>query len=344
MSNHHPGAPYALVQLKNGAYSLRSIADAETFHPVVGPVAEADALYVRQLRLLDRLQAAKEEFVVWDVGLGAAANPLTFIAAASLIPARLKVISFDHSKEPLRFALRHSSELAYLNTYVEPLSSLLEKGAAKFLAAGGLSIDWNFHLADFPTFLRAKEMAQLPKPHAIFYDAFSPQKNPAMWTLEVFSNLFRLLDPQRPCAMPTYSRSTMLRVTLLLAVSSSVWGTRPAKKKKQPLPQIVDRSSRNRSIIRGSDEPAVPGVRSRSIPPNIDNTPSARKPWTNCSNIRNSGEHLRSENLEPRVAAELQALSANRHELSIAFSSLYRERLLAISKAGAADRTRLDNV
>ena len=30
-------------------------------------------------------------------------------------------------------------------------------------------------------------------------------------------DLFRLLDPQKPCAMPTYSRSTMLRVTLLLA-------------------------------------------------------------------------------------------------------------------------------
>jgi hypothetical protein len=29
--------------------------------------------------------------------------------------------------------------------------------------------------------------------------------------------LFRCLDPQRPCAMATYSRSTMLRVTLLLA-------------------------------------------------------------------------------------------------------------------------------
>jgi hypothetical protein len=26
-----------------------------------------------------------------------------------------------------------------------------------------------------------------------------------------------LLDPKRPCALPTYSRSTMLRVTLLLA-------------------------------------------------------------------------------------------------------------------------------
>jgi tRNA U34 5-methylaminomethyl-2-thiouridine-forming methyltransferase MnmC len=49
------------------------------------------------------------------------------------------------------------------------------------------------------------------------FDAFSPAKNPAMWTLPLFQKLFKLLDPKRPCAMPTYSRSTMLRVTLLLA-------------------------------------------------------------------------------------------------------------------------------
>jgi hypothetical protein len=38
-----------------------------------------------------------------------------------------------------------------------------------------------------------------------------------MWTASLFSDLHRCLDPDRPCAMPTYSRSTMLRVTLLLA-------------------------------------------------------------------------------------------------------------------------------
>jgi hypothetical protein len=56
-----------------------------------------------------------------------------------------------------------------------------------------------------------------PAPHAILFDAFSPAKNPAMWTLPLFTNLFRLLDPARSCALTTYSRSTMLRVTLLLA-------------------------------------------------------------------------------------------------------------------------------
>ena len=58
---------------------------------------------------------------------------------------------------------------------------------------------------------------QPPSPHAILFDAYSPAKNPAMWTLPLFTNLFQLLDPQRPCALPTYSRSTILRVTLLLA-------------------------------------------------------------------------------------------------------------------------------
>lgn len=38
-----------------------------------------------------------------------------------------------------------------------------------------------------------------------------------MWTLPLFTNLFRLLDPACPCVLTTYSRSTMLRVTLLLA-------------------------------------------------------------------------------------------------------------------------------
>ncbi|MCX6894089.1 MAG: hypothetical protein NTZ16_00975 [Verrucomicrobia bacterium] len=70
---------YQLVRLNNGICSVRSLADAETFHPVVGPVAEAEALYVNQLRLRERLAKHSGEFVIWDVGLGAAANALTVL-------------------------------------------------------------------------------------------------------------------------------------------------------------------------------------------------------------------------------------------------------------------------
>src|SRR5512138_3821308 len=94
---------YRIVKLASGAHSVHSLAHAETFHPVVGPVSEAEALYVRQLKLVERLQQHPGEFVVWDVGLGAAANPLTFVRAAERVPGRLRLVSFDHTLEPLKF-------------------------------------------------------------------------------------------------------------------------------------------------------------------------------------------------------------------------------------------------
>jgi hypothetical protein len=200
---------YRLVRLKNGSYSIRSLAEDETFHPVVGPVAEAEALYVTQLRLRQRLAAHTGEFVVWDVGLGAAANAMAVLRAASDIPCSLRIISFDRTLEPLAFALRHASELGYLGGFEHAVKDLLETGRA-------LDGRWEFRLGDFPEQLR-RQPPPAPAPHAILFDAFSPAKNPAMWTASLFADLHRCLDPVRPCAMPTYSRSTMLRVTLLLA-------------------------------------------------------------------------------------------------------------------------------
>ena len=99
---------YQLVQLLSGAYSIRSLEAAETFHPVVGPVAEAEALYVNQLKLRERLKKHQGEFVIWDVGLGAAANPLTVLKATREMDCQLRIVSFDHKAEPLEFALKHT--------------------------------------------------------------------------------------------------------------------------------------------------------------------------------------------------------------------------------------------
>src|SRR6476660_10442 len=98
---------YKLVQLANGVHSVHSLAHRETFHPVIGPVAEAEALYVKQLRLVQRLQKHSGEFVIWDVGLGAAANALTVLRATRDITSLIRLVSFDNTIEPLCFALAH---------------------------------------------------------------------------------------------------------------------------------------------------------------------------------------------------------------------------------------------
>jgi queuine tRNA-ribosyltransferase len=206
---------YSLVTLANGVRSVRSHAEAETFHPVIGPAAEAEALYVRQLRLRERLAAHAGEFVIWDVGLGAAANALTVLRATRDLPCRLRLVSFDHTLEPLRFALKHAAELGYFGGYEEWVAELLADGRVK-RTQKDQSVLWDVWVGDFPTWLNASS-PEVPAPHAILFDAFSPAKNPEMWTLPLFTSLFRRLDPTRPCAMPTYSRATLLRVTWLLA-------------------------------------------------------------------------------------------------------------------------------
>ena len=209
-------AGYRLVKLASGAHSVHSLAHHETFHPVIGPVAEAEALYVRQLRLVERLQQHKGEFILWDVGLGAAANAVTALRAARDTPCSIHLLSFDHTLAPLAFALEHREALGYLAGYESHLERLLSEQRGTF-QDGALTVTWEMHLADFPALLAQPAALRLAKPHAIMFDAFSPAKNPAMWTQPLFANLFRLLTPDRPCSLPTYSRSTMLRVTLLLA-------------------------------------------------------------------------------------------------------------------------------
>jgi len=210
------GAGYQIVKLASGVHSVHSLEHKETFHPVIGPVAEAEALYVRQLKLRERVEKAREEFVIWDVGLGAAANVLTALRATGESRCRLRLLSFDNTLEPLKFALQHASELGYIIGYEEHLRNLLRDNHVQF-ETKNQTVNWEVHLGDFPTLLMQPATQKFPKPHAIMFDAFSPATNPAMWTLELFENLFRLLDPAQPCALPTYSRSTMLRVTLLLA-------------------------------------------------------------------------------------------------------------------------------
>jgi len=223
-------ANYQIVPLASGEKTLFSARYGEKMHPGLGPSAEAELLYVRQLGIRERLRAQLGEFIIWDVGLGAAANAIAALRATRDIAGQLRLVSFDQDTEPLAFALQNAAALGYLTGYEQQVSALLRGHFLQF-DNGRSKVSWELRLGDFPEWLERRSAgadpgessrpvpagAEAGAPHAIFYDAFSPAKNPAMWTLPVFENLFRRLDPERPCALTTYSRSTMIRATLLLA-------------------------------------------------------------------------------------------------------------------------------
>jgi len=173
-------------------------------------MAEARGLHVAQSRLVERA-ACGRAFVVWDVGLGAAANAIAVLEAFAEQPcaAGVELHSFDCATGPLEFAMRHAGELGYLPAWKREVGELL---ACRQTIAG--CVRWHFHTVDFREFVSESEVT---RPDAILYDPYSPATNPGMWTLDHFTRLRSCLDPGRPCTLTSYSRSTAVRVTLALA-------------------------------------------------------------------------------------------------------------------------------
>ena len=206
---------FELVTLAGGGRSLRSLANGQTFHPVIGPAAEARAVHVAGTRLAERA-GSSGGMVIWDVGLGAGSNALAAVAALrGVASADVEMLSFDRTAAALDFAIANAAALACPEEQRRWLEALRTDGETTVPLVTGAALRWRFVRGDFPSLLAGP--AELPAPHAVFFDPYSPTVNAEMWTLELFTSLRARLRPEAPCLLTTYTRSTAARATLLLA-------------------------------------------------------------------------------------------------------------------------------
>lgn len=211
---------FEVVRLKSGESTLRWIEGGETFHPGIGAENESRSLIVEQLQLGKRFASGTHPALrVWDVGLGAAGNASSILGAWKEIGLRpLELISFDASLEPLRLAWeahrRSGADFPWLGKF--PVEELMETGETRYLE-GESRADWRMCPGDFAALMRGNPNPAWSVPDLIVYDFFSPARNYALWTLEHWKNLRRWLSDSRDTWIVFHSRSTALRVTLLLA-------------------------------------------------------------------------------------------------------------------------------
>ena len=204
---------YEVHIAQEGFASIRQVSSGEIMHMRTPPMDEARSLYVEQSGLAERLAAGADPLVIWDVGLGAAANAMAAIQcyenAGQLAPVRpLRLISFENDLDSLRLALRHDDKFIYLR-HGGPVG-ILERGAWQSKGYPGLS--WTLVKGDF---LETVTAAPQP-PDLIFYDMFSSRTHREQWTLELFRRLFAACA-DRPTELFTYSYSTAARAALLAA-------------------------------------------------------------------------------------------------------------------------------
>jgi len=203
---------FEVVRTTSGAVSIRNNVVNEIMHNPVGPWAEANSLYVEQSNLKQKLQSLDHgDLVIFDVGLGAAANALAAIHCYSGVSNSrpLRIVSFERDLDLLHFALKNSQQFEHFHGYETNIAELLEKGTTQ---VGNLA--WDLRHGDFVSLIEQEpNLAQI-----IFYDPYSPNVNQDMWTLELFNKIRKKCTlSEEGSLLLTYSKATPIRSALLCA-------------------------------------------------------------------------------------------------------------------------------
>jgi queuine tRNA-ribosyltransferase len=219
---------YEVHIAQEGFASIRQVSSGEIMHMRTAPMEEARSLYVEQSGLAHRLASSSEPLVIWDVGLGAAANAMAAIQCyeeqAKIGPiCPLRLISFENDLDSLRLALRHDDKFPYLR-HGGPVG-ILQRSEWRSKQHSRLS--WLLVEGDF---LETVAQAPLP-PDLIFYDMFSSKTHGEQWTIAIFRRLFAACAG-RAAELFTYTHSTAARAALLAAGFHLAKG-RPAGAKEE---------------------------------------------------------------------------------------------------------------
>ncbi len=210
-----PNPFFEIVKTTAGAISIRNNMVNEIMHNPVGPWKEANALYVKQSNLEKKLttyskteihSSTNEEFVVFDVGLGAAANALATLHCFKKFNIPMRLVSFEIDLELLKFALLNSHQFLHFKGYEKVVETILNE---KYWESG--NIVWELYEGDFlNTIHQVKHHCDL-----VYYDPYSPKVNQEMWSTECFKKL------KTKCKDNTefynYSQATPIRAALLEA-------------------------------------------------------------------------------------------------------------------------------
>jgi queuine tRNA-ribosyltransferase len=208
---------FELITLKSGARAVRHLGHGEVMHPGVGPWEEANHLYVKQtgLQELISLKGARrpgeKALRILDIGLGAASNAVAALTCAREVGAGrrrgVEVVSLEHDLAPLRLALDDPEGFDFLVPFADAARTLIKEGFWE-----GEGLQWRLLTGD-----AMHKLEEVGKDfELVFQDPFSPDQNPALWTVKWLERVRALAHPDG-MQLVTYSSATPTRVSLLLA-------------------------------------------------------------------------------------------------------------------------------
>ncbi|WP_372654713.1 tRNA (5-methylaminomethyl-2-thiouridine)(34)-methyltransferase MnmD [Halobacteriovorax sp.] len=150
------------------------------------------------------------EITIFEVGYGLGVGAIRTFEKINSLEGKVHFISCELDEGLINWSIENDSH-PLLNALIEKN----EQGTKFYQSSIG-----NFHLTIIVGDIRktlsvAKIDLSLPEFNAIYQDAFSPKKNPHLWTTEWFSELKGLSASD--CVLSTYSAAMPIRKSLLSA-------------------------------------------------------------------------------------------------------------------------------
>ncbi|MBU8901604.1 MAG: TIGR01212 family radical SAM protein [Victivallales bacterium] len=200
-------SPFQGVKTEDGSFSLYHPKYRQHFHTLAGARSEAEKKFVEAVDLRQILET-QQNIKLLDIGFGLGYNAVAAVELAEKLKSgKLKITSLENDIQVLRASLDLFEEDSLHRTIIK---SLLDSG------------EWQGDFAEIVLIIgdaRNSVLVAKDKFDCIFMDAFSPDKNPELWTYDFIRELCGCLT--RKGRIVTYSsaypvRGAMLRCRLFV--------------------------------------------------------------------------------------------------------------------------------
>ena len=169
------------VRTEDGSYTLYHPEYRQHFHSVAGARMESWKKYIEPCRIGERLKTG-DDVAILDIGFGMGYNVAALAELAErTAKGRIRAVSLEMDRNTLRNALL--------------LPDFPRKDVLEALSAGNCYQSTYAEIAIAWGDARQYVLNTQEKFDFLFLDAFSPDKNPELWTFEFIASLKRLLNP-----------------------------------------------------------------------------------------------------------------------------------------------------
>ncbi|WP_408099247.1 tRNA (5-methylaminomethyl-2-thiouridine)(34)-methyltransferase MnmD [Peredibacter sp. HCB2-198] len=228
---------HSLVETQDGSFTLFSEAFQEACHSTTGARAETLLHYVEGCQIKNKLG----EFfplVILEVGFGLGVGFLTTLEVIGT-DKPWHFISMEIDKNLLEWFRQKFADHDFLKHL-----TWKKVGDLELLEAESLGCKLTILAGDGRETLPRYVKEQPVKWHAIYQDAFSPKRNPILWTSEWFQFLKEHADQE--VILSTYSASTSIRKSL----AASGWKIKKGEK-------FGPKRTSTRATLTGETDPEI---------------------------------------------------------------------------------------